>query len=199
MILGTHNSFTSYPLVWWQRPISYILNLTSRCQNKNINEQLLDGVRLFNIQICKYRGQWRISHGLCIYDLELFSVLDTLKLFSGKDKIIIQLYLDKNFFVGQDEKGFYDLVGIIKTKYCSPNFILQIAQIEGTSKYPHRTSYQLSVEEHYWSKSWAKNKKGIHKLPLPKYHAKKFNKNYIDGCKSDYLMLDYYNEKCRPS
>ena len=113
-----------------------------------------------------------------------------LKLFN--DKIIIQLYLDKNFFVKQDEKGFYDLIGVIKTKYCSPNFILQLAWVEGTNKYPHRTSYQLNVEEHYWTKSWAKNKKGIHKLPLPKYHAKKYNKQYKANNKHKYLMLDFY-------
>ena len=195
MILGTHNSATSSELVWWQRPFAWLLHLTSRCQSKDIEQQLLDGVRLFNLQVCKYKGEWRISHGLCIYDAELFHILDALKLFSGRDKIIIQLYLDKNFFVGQDEKGFYDLVGTIKTKYCSPNFILQHAWIEGTNKYPHKTSYQLNIEEHYWTKSWSENKNGIHKLPLPKFHAKLFNKDYIKNCKSDYLMLDYYNEK----
>ena len=194
MIIGTHNSATSGRLVWWLRPFAWLLHLTSRCQNRTIEEQLQDGVRLFNLQVCMYNGEWYISHGLCIYEAKLLDILDIFKKYKD-EKIIIQIYLDKNFFVKQDEKRFYDLIGFIKTKYCSPNFILQIAWIEGTSKYPHRTSYHLNVEEHYWTKTWAfkQVRSWINRFPLPKYHARTYNKQYIDNCKSDYLMLDFYN------
>ena len=44
MILGTHNSATSSKLVWWQRPLTWIIQPFSRCQSKSIDEQLKDGV-----------------------------------------------------------------------------------------------------------------------------------------------------------
>ena len=196
MILGTHNSATSGRLVWWLRPMAWLLHLTSRCQSKTIVEQLQDGVRLFNLQVCRYKGGWHISHGLCIYEEKLFDILDTMKLYSNTfgEKIIFQLYLDNNFFVGQDEEKFLELVGEVKKKYCSPKFVMQVAWIEGTSKYPHKTGYQLSIEEHYWTKTWSLRQisSWLNRLPLPRYHAKRYNKGYRIACKSEYLMLDYY-------
>lgn len=196
MIIGTHNSATSGRLVWWLRPLSWLLHLTSRCQSKSIQEQLCDGVRLFNLQVCKYKGEWHISHGLCIYEAKLFDILDALKLYSDTfgEEIIFQLYLDKNFFAGQDEKKFLELVGEVKKKYCSPKFVMQMAWIEGTNKYPHKTGYQLSIEEHYWTKTWSlrQTSSWLNRLPLPRYHAKRYNKGYRISCKAEYLMLDYY-------
>lgn len=196
MILGTHNSATSGNLVWWQRPMAWLLHLTSRCQNRSIEEQLQDGVRLFNLQVCRYRGEWHISHGLCIYEDKLFDVLDHLRLcsYSMGERIIFQLYLDKNFFVGQDVEEFARLVGEIKRKYCYPRLIMQLAWIEGTNKYPHKTEYKLSIEEHYWTTTWAKRYAStwIDRLPLPRRHAKRCNAVYRAVCKADYLMLDFY-------
>lgn len=171
--------------------MAWLLHLTSRCQNRSIEEQLKDGVRLFNLQVCRYKGEWHISHGLSIYEEKLFDVLDRMKEYKG---IVFQLYLDKNFFVGQDETEFVRLVGAVKKSYCSPEFIMVSAWIEGTNKFPHKTGYKLNVEEHYWSKAWAAERKLIDKLPLLKFHAKRYNKVYKLCCKADYLMLDYYNE-----
>ena len=191
MILGTHNSATSGKLVWWQRPFALLLHLTSRCQDRSIAEQLKDGVRLFNLQVCWYKGEWRISHGLCIYEDKLMDILDELKAYKG---IVIQLYLDNNFFVGRNEEEFMKLVGYVKKNYCSPDFILQKAWIEGTNKYPHKTGYKLSIEEHYWSKGWTSvfASSRLDRLPLPKRHANKHNKGYKLACKGEYLMLDFY-------
>ena len=96
VILGTHNSATSGKTVWWQRLFSWAISPTSRCQTKSIEEQLLGGVRLFNLQVCRYKGEWHISHGLSIYEEKLFDILDQMKKYKG---IVFQLYLDKNFFV----------------------------------------------------------------------------------------------------
>ena len=107
---------------------------------------------------------------------------------------VIQLYLDNNFWLKRSERAFVRLVGDIKKNYCSPKFILQKAWIEGTEKYPHKTEYKLNIEEHYWSQGWASAfaSSWLDKLPLPKRHAKKHNAAYKKACKSDYLMLDFY-------
>ena len=39
--LGTHNSGTYSNLVWWQRILNPILNLTSRCQTLSIEDHSL--------------------------------------------------------------------------------------------------------------------------------------------------------------
>ena len=191
VILGTHNSATSGKTVWWQRLFSWAISPTSRCQTKSIEEQLLGGVRLFNLQVWRYKGEWHISHGLSIYEEKLFDVLDQMKKYKG---IVFQLYLDKNFFVGQDEEAFLELVEDIKEGYCSPDFIMHMAWIEGTDKYPHITKEKLKIEEHYWTSTWAERFAGswVEKLPLPKSHAKKYNDSYIENCKADYLMLDFF-------
>lgn len=191
VILGTHNSATSGKMVWWQRPLAWLFNITSRCQSKTIEEQLLGGVRLFNLQVCLYNDEWHISHGLCIYEEKLFDILDQMKQYKG---IVLQLYLDNNFFVGQNEEAFIELVDDVKRKYCSDDFIMHMAWIEGTDKYPHKTKRKLSIEEHYWTKTWADANAGswLEKLPLPKSHAKKYNSIYKENCKTDYLMLDFY-------
>lgn len=171
--------------------MAWLLHLTSRCQNRTITEQLQDGVRLFNLQVCRYRGEWHISHGLCIYEEKLFDVLDRMKKYKG---IVFQLYRDKNLFVGQDEGEFASLVGYIKRHYCSPDFIMQLAWVEGTDKYPHKTGYKLNIEERYWTRAWAANHASswLDHLPLPRYHAKRCNRVYKKSCKGDYLMLDFY-------
>lgn len=146
--------------------------------------------------MCRYKGEWHISHGLCIYDKKLFDVLSQLKLYSSvvNERIVFQLYLDKNFFVGQKEEDFIRLVGDVKRNYCYPKLIMHTAWIEGTNKFPHKTGYNLSIEERYWTKDWAEKlaKQWWEKLPLPKRHAEKYNELYRRGCKSDYLMLDFY-------
>ena len=194
MILGTHNSATSSRLVWWLRPMARLLHLTSRCQSRTIAEQLKDGVRLFNLQVCLYKGEWRISHGLCIYEEKLTDVLKTLKEYSRElnERVIFQLYLDRNFFVGQNEEEFQTRVGQIKRYHCSPKFIMQCAWIEGTNKFPHKTEYKLSVEECYWTRKWAQGRTLLDRLPLPMRHAKRYNNLYRMACKGEYLMLDFY-------
>lgn len=194
MIYGTHNSATSSKLVWWQRPFSWIINLTSKCQNKSIEQQLKDGVRLFNLQVTYYKNNWYFSHGLAIYEEDLFDVLKLFKKYAkSEDPIYFQLYLDKCFWTKQDQFEFAKLVSSVKYEFCCPYLVMLTAWIEGTNKYPHKSSSKITIEEHYWSAGWAKNKSWVDKIPLPKRHAKIYNQKYKDNCKAKYLMLDFYN------
>ena len=104
---GTHNSGTSYGLVWWQKLFAPILHLFSRNQSKSIEEQLLDGVDVFNFQIAYYRGNWYFSHGLCLYNkrfMDVFNYIREYCLLNRDRKIYFQLALDKNFLI----KTYYD-------------------------------------------------------------------------------------------
>ena len=195
MILGTHNSGTGGQLLWWLRPLAWLINPTSKCQDKTISEQLEDGVRLFNLQVTRYKGEWVFSHGLAIYEEELFSALSLMQAYASKEKpIYFTLYLDDNLLLGQPCEAFRKLIGELKSELKEANVKMLYAWIEGSKEYPYKSNIKLSCEEHYWSLGWAKAnaKSWLDWLPLPKHHAKKHNREYNDKCKSKYLMLDFY-------
>lgn len=195
--LGTHNSGTSSKLVWWQRPFSWLIHLTSRCQTLSIEEQLENNVRFFNLQVTYYKGQWVFSHGMSIYTEKLLDAIDLMKKYATKDcPVYYQLFLDKNFLLGQNVDEFEKLVGHLLAT--SNNVKMRYAYIEGTKQYSYINSKDtVNCSEHYWTMSWAKTnaKSWIDYIPLPKRHAKKYNKEYIEQNKSDYLMLDFIEIK----
>lgn len=195
MIYGTHNSATGGQLLWWLRPLVWVINPTSKCQDKTINDQLADGVKLFNLQVAYINGKWRFTHGLAIYKEDVIETIAKMRACAtAKEPIYFQLYLDKCFWCKQDEPAFAQLVADIKKQFCCPYFVMLSAWVEGTNKYPHKSESKLKWEEHYWTLNWGKmyGKTWLDKLPLPKRHAKKFNAKYKSECKKEYLMLDYY-------
>lgn len=197
MTLGTHNSATGGQLLWWLRPLAWVINPTSKCQDRTIADQLADGVKVFNLQVAHVGGKWRFSHGLALYKEDVFETLAMMKACATKEEpIYFQLYLDKCFWCKQDIEEFEYLIEIIKNEYCDVNFVMLYAWVEGTKYYPHTSDKKISLEEHYWTLAWGKmyGKSWVDKLPLPKRHAKKFNKKYKSECKMEYLMLDYYNK-----
>lgn len=193
--LGTHNSGTSSKLVWWQRPFSYLLNLTSRCQTLSIEDQLKNNVRLFNLQVTFYNNECVFSHGLCIYTGKLLDAIESMKQYATKESpVYFQLFLDKNFLLGQNKEAFKKLVCYLLDDLRDTNVYMIYAYIEGSNEYPHRNgNIKINTSEHYWTTSWAKEnaKSWIDKLPLPKRHAKIYNDKYMEENKADYLMLDF--------
>ena len=199
LYFGTHNSGTGGSLVWWQWLLTPIFQLVSQCQEKSIREQLEMGVKVFNFQITWYKGDWHFSHGLCVYKEKLSDALNLMESYArANDPIYYQLYLDKNFFLGQNKDKFLDLVKKLSFRH-SPkdNVKLLYSWIEGTDNYPYSSGIKLNLREHYWTTGWASlyGKSWVDKLPLPKRHAKKYNKEYKEKYKdsSVYLMLDFFD------
>lgn len=194
MILGTHNSATGGKLLWWLKPFAWVINLTSKCQDKTIQEQLKDGVSWFNLQVTFYKNKWLFSHGLALYKEDVLNTLEYISKFACIYRpIYIQLFLDRSFWGKKDIEQFYILIHKLEgIERSNPYMYIQHIEIE-----PNSTVIKDKVihgEEHYWTLSWAKENKGwLNKLPLPRYHAKKYNKQYIKNCSHTYLMLDFYN------
>lgn len=197
MILGTHNSATGGQLLWWLRPLAWVINPTSKCQDRTIQEQLADGVKVFNLQVAYVGGKWRFTHGLAVYKEDVWKTLKLMKLCASvKEPIYFQLYLDKCFWCKQDVEDFEFLVANIKNELCNTYFIMLSTWVEGTQYYPTATSLvSACIEEHYWTMGWVRSAKPkclLDRLPLPRYHARKYNKTYKENNKAKYLMLDYY-------
>lgn len=198
MIFGTHNSATGGRLVWWLRPLAWVINPTSKCQDKTIKEQLEDGVKLFNLQVTWDGQRWRFSHGLALYEEDVIETIAIMRACAtAKEPIYFQLYLDKSYWHEQDEFAFAKLVAQIKGAFICPYFVMLSAWVEGTNKYPHKSESGINLSEHYWTMGWVKSAKPknlLDRLPLPKYHAKKYNAKYRAENNAKYLMLDYYDK-----
>jgi hypothetical protein len=200
LLFGTHNSGTSSKLVWWQYLFAPIMHLTSRCQSRSISEQISDGIVLFNFQVCYYRNDWHFSHGMCIYTDKLMDAIHMIQDELNKDKskkIYIQLSLDKNFLLGQNIDEYKKLVNLLITEYSNDRLIFMSCIIEKGEIVYSNNNHWLKYEERYWTMGWAKinGKSWLDKLPFPKHHAKKYNKVYINECKKNVLMLDFYDMK----
>lgn len=198
MIYGTHNSATGGKLLWWLRPLAWLINPTSKCQDRSIADQLADGVKVFNLQVAYIGGKWKFTHGLAIYKEDVMLTIRQLRAWATKhEPIYFQLYLDKCFWCKQDVEEFEFLVANVRNELCDDSFVMLSTWVEGTKYYPHKSNCKISLSEHYWTMGWveATKPKGLlDKLPLPKYHARKYNSKYKSECKKKYLMLDYYEK-----
>lgn len=195
MIYGTHNSATGGKLLWWLRPLAWVISPTSKCQEKSIDEQLQDGVKLFNLQVAYNGERWYFSHGLALYKEDVIETMAKMKACAtAKEPIYFQLYLDKSVWFAQDEEAFAQLVANIKKEFICPYFVMLSAWVEGTNKYPHKGESELKWQERYWTTTWARINatSWLDKLPLPKYHANRYNARYKSECTTDCLMLDFY-------
>lgn len=196
MIFGTHNSATGGKLLKWLRPFAWVINPTSKCQDKSIDEQLNDGVKLFNLQVAYNGEKWYFSHGLALYEEDVIETIAKMKACAtAKEPIYFQLYLDKSIWLTQDEAAFVQLVKELHRAFVDDKLVMLSAWVEGTNYYPHRYARCISIQERYWTATWARINatSWLDKLPLPRYHARKFNARYKAECKTEYLMLDYYS------
>lgn len=195
MIYGTHNSATGGKLLWWLRPIGGIINLTSKCQDKTITDQLADGVKLFNLQVAYVGGKWRFTHGLAIYKEDVIETIAKMRACAtAKEPIYFQLYLDKCFWCKQDEIKFIELIAQIRCEFLDDKLMMFDPWIEGTNEHFRMGNVfeKISLEEHYWTLAWGKDKSWLDKIPLPRRHARLHNAEYKKNCKTEYLMLDFY-------
>lgn len=198
MIYGTHNSATGGKLLWWLRPLAWVINPTSKCQDKTISDQLADGVKLFNLQVAYINGKWRFTHGLAIYKEDVIETIAKMKACATKEEpIYFQLYLDKCFWCNQNEIKLIELIAQIRCEFLDDKLMMFDPLIEGTDEHFRMGNVfeNISLEEHYWTLAWGKmyGKSWIDKLPLPKRHARLHNAEYKKNCNSKYLMLDYYD------
>ena len=195
MILGTHNSATASKLVWWQRPLTWIIQPFSQCQIRSIDEQLKDGVRWFNLQITYYKGECVFSHGLAIYDMKFWDVFNKLIKQAKKNKpIYVQIYYDANFFLKKNTTKWEEFKKEVEDACKGCHVKIQRFWNENKEDFGPELNH-VEGSEKYWGLWWIKDSKEhkwYEKLPLPYLHAKKYNKKYKEECSTKYFMMDFY-------
>ena len=91
-MLGSHNSMTYLkPQKWWMK----LINFTSKCQNKNIEEQYAAGVRYFDIRVCIGEHDTmptHYGHGLIKNDIKQQPILQGTLL---RDGVVGRIILEK--------------------------------------------------------------------------------------------------------
>lgn len=188
MKIGTHNSATSCNLITIQRPFKWIIDLFCKCQNRTIEEQLNDGVKLFNLQVIYYKNEWVISHGIAIYDVKLFDIITQIREYSNKNNVDLYITIgeDDSFLIKKNPEIFKDTIMLILDFLANSRVHIIHAITNHFSLYPYHL--KAIIIENYWMRS---KESGIRKwIPIPRLWAKYYNKLELFG---DYVIEDFYN------
>lgn len=146
-MIGTHNSLTYLPVKhWWARPFNFI----AKCQSKDILQQLLSGVRIFDFRVRwdrKNPFKFIFAHGSMVYDLsssEFWVILDVLNRATGPIYVRIMYesaFLDKYRDTTEQETSFCTLCIFIQ------NIYKNIIFFGGRRKYDWKLLYDFKTEE----------------------------------------------------
>lgn len=190
MKYGTHNSLTYAKLVWWQRPFGWLINPLCRCQDKDITAQVLSDVVAFDIQVALYKDEWKVSHGIAWYDVDVIDMLKYLNKLADFNytPYCIRIGLDHHFFrtkkkMNKEREEFEKFIDFLHT-------LRHLFFVEVYVEYPeYKVLEEFSptdIEQRYWSLSFAREKakhtRGIWKylyyLPIPRLWAKKYRNEW---------------------
>lgn len=193
-MLGSHNSLTSYPCLWYLRPF----NVFSKCQSKTIEEQLDAGVRFFDIRIkMKPDGSYCFAHGLAKYKCNsLMHILDVLEGYANlKDtEVYFRVMLEYNRkpkHYDVIKEALKNLITTVMSDRVSPYFCGAYAKwdyeeiMSGNIYLPITHKYSSCI-------GW---KRFIHCIPYlyAKKHNKEFKEKYKDILSDgkQVLLLDF--------
>lgn len=146
-MIGTHNSLTYLPVKhWWMKPFNFV----SKCQNKDILQQLANGVQIFDFRCRPSRKnplEFIFAHGSMVYNLsmlEFFGILEILNRDTGPIYVRIMYesaFLDKYRDTTEQENSFYTLCRLIQNIYKNITFF------GGRRKYDWKLLYDFKTEE----------------------------------------------------
>lgn len=189
-MIGTHNSLTYLPVKhWWMKPFNFI----AKCQNKDILQQLSNGVQIFDFRFRVSRKnplEFIFAHGSMVYQLsisEFFGILDALNCNTGPIYVRIMYepaFLDKYRDTTEQENSFHILCRIIQNMYKNITFF------GGRRKYDWKLLYDFKTEELEFRDAYSSVEcKWL--SWFPQLYAKYINKkiNLDEYCNSDKSIL----------
>lgn len=95
MIIGSHNTMTyAKPRKWWM----HVIVPFAVCQTKDVDEQILEGVRCFDLRIRLKKDKWVFAHGLYEVDGDVYATIDKIRNYADylRKKVYIRIVLERN-------------------------------------------------------------------------------------------------------
>lgn len=104
--LGSHNSWSFAKIKQW-----YVPAFVCRCQHFNIQEQYIKGVRVFDLRVRRYKGNWYTAHGSACFVTNFLEDLNWLN--NQEDIVSVRVLLEYNSI----PKDVHNIVPLFK-EFC---------------------------------------------------------------------------------
>jgi hypothetical protein len=118
MIIGTHNSLSSYPCKrWYLAPFNFL----TKCQDKSLEEQFSLGCRSFDLRFTKVKDKYYAAHGMQIYNITLEETMRKLNKLSRRSHIRFRVMFE-NMIVKNQKEEVEKLAMKIKALFNISNF-----------------------------------------------------------------------------
>lgn len=171
-MIATHHSLTYLPTAWYNKPLKFIY----QTQDRSIEQQYADGIRMFDFRIAFKKNKPIAKHGTVSFKGDIFEILSFLNQY--KDcYVMITLEENKNF------DKFYKFCENIVASYPNITFYGGASKSDwNTTIYsfkPANVPYVRPCNQSRWQL-------GI----CPRVYAKKHNKENIAKYKD--VMIDFY-------
>lgn len=171
---GTHNSMSYLKPQWYLRPFAWI----ARCQSKTIEQQIKDGVRLFDMRIrFDDNHEPYFAHGLMAY--KNIDVIDVLHKIPSNS--YVRIILETNKYDYTQELLFKLLCQ--KIYYNS----ISIVFFEGRSKYNWEQLYDF--KHNFSLTQYVGSMQSWYGKVCPYLYAKRNNKKNLKGLNNDMFAL----------
>lgn len=158
-MIGSHNTYT------YLNSTSSIYNRFTRfwrCQNDNISEQYLNGIRFFDIRIVRDGKKWRVAHGVVKLQKTFSNIKSICNLFIG-------LYKDAKFRLWLENGNASD-INLFKEeikKYQPMCSALLQSQIKNTGEIIYQADNLPIIKEYSYEKWDTKSViKNVFKYPI---------------------------------
>lgn len=183
-LIATHNSGTGECSDGW---LSRLLVPFARCQSLTLREQYEEGVRLFDLRVRKYYGEYYICHGLWCSSMTLEDALLMLNSCASAscEQVLVMLTYEGELSDVMQSQFMYDMYDVLE-------YYRNIQLTTLNVKYPVwrtlKTERPVYYEQHYTMiTGWRCL------LPIP-YLWWLFRSDDVDFDNVAYKMVDFYDE-----
>lgn len=196
MEIASHNTFTFMPVrQWWFK----ILAFTARCQRWDIEQQIFDGVRMFDLRVrFRHDGVPVICHGLVEFKHDAMYLYDVLNDMNNRKDMYVRVVLETSKADEQQEAFFKRFCKTIEQCYPSIKFFGGNNRLDWGCKAP---IYQFQnpvpdIDEKHASTTslFPNGPKWLRWIDdlCPILYAKRNNRKIIEaGTEHDWLLIDF--------
>lgn len=185
MIIGSHNTMTyAAPRKWWMHVIAPF----AVCQTKDVDEQILEGVRCFDLRIRLKKDKWVFAHGLYEVKGDVYAIIDKIRDYANdiKENVYLRIILERSTTNEEEAKRFIEFC-----RCCETQLGKYVIPFEGRKKGGWELLYNFKfVPQAIWQpvSSMAEDARWYERY-IPVLYAKRKNKENLDITKMQFISL----------